>query len=356
MPIIQRSYFDAAQKGRDAAQSEQANALMNQARQQSINQNFLAQQQDLAAQKAAQVKEFTQQMFTASHYAAKAPNPKAFVEQNFPQLVEKYGPDWATATDDDVRNQLLGFQAQFGSQLGVGPAAPPGVSGAMYKYIGDDGKPRYGAAEDVRGRTPYREEPQVTPSYAPVQTADGVGAFDARTGRVRPTGVKPPDKPAEAPKLTESDKKARVLLASMENAEADIGKMSNVDTGSVAQRMLGSNPITAPLQSDDYRKYEAAGLRWAANLLYLKSGATATPDEIRSTWKQFFPQPGDGAGAKEQKAAARQQEVAAIKGVYDPSGAVQADTRQQAPAQAIEYLRAHPELKEQFRAKYGYLP
>ena len=33
-----------------------------------------------------------------------------------------------------------------------------------------------------------------------------------------------------------------------------------------------------------------------------------------------------------------------------------AQAQAQAPAQAVEYLRAHPELADQFKAKYGYLP
>jgi len=350
--IINRSFYDAAQKGREDGQAYNLNNLRQQAAQQSLASNALSQQQEMDAQKAAQVKEFAQQMLAAAQYAAKSPTPKAFVQQNFPQLVEKYGPGWATATDDDVRSQLLGFQAQFGSQLGVGPATPPGVSGAMYKYIDPVTKqPVYGGAEDVRGKTPFIEAPTAPPpSYSPVQTADGIGVLNSRTGQVRPTGIKPPEKPAEAPKQTETDKKARVLLASMENAEADISKMKDVDTGSIAQRMLGSNAITAPLQSDDYRKYESAGLRWAANLLYLKSGATATPDEIRSTWKQFFPQPGDGDGAKEQKAAARAQEVSAIKGVYDPNGAGAAT----APAAPAAPQAAPVQVKSD--AEYAALP
>ncbi len=39
-----------------------------------------------------------------------------------------------------------------------------------------------------------------------------------------------------------------------------------------------------------------------------------------------------------------------------PQAEQQSQPQMQAPAQAIEYLRQNPQLKEQFRAKYGYLP
>lgn len=130
-----------------------------------------------------------------------------------------------------------------------------------------------------------------------------------------------PGGPADPAKLktpSEGDKKAAVMFGSMVNAEQMLAAMpkGGTDTASTTQAVLGSNPVTSGLQSDEYRKYESAGLRWAANLLYLKSGATATPDEIRSTWKQFFPQRGDGDDVKAQKAQARGEEMRTVAGTY----------------------------------------
>jgi hypothetical protein len=48
----------------------------------------------------------------------------------------------------------------------------------------------------------------------------------------------------------------------------------------------------------------------------MKSGATATPEEVESTYMQFFPQPGDGPEVKAQKKAARMDEMIAITGAY----------------------------------------
>lgn len=166
--IIDRSYYGAAQQGRNDRMNEQNNMLRQQGMQQELAQNTLNQQRQQQADQAAQVKEFATQMHAAAQYAQQAPpgQTKAFVQQNFPQLVEKYGPDWNTATDEQVKQQLAGFQAQFGAQLGMGPAPPtppPGVSGAMYKIVDDNGNPVYADAAGAKGKKPY-SEPKAIPA------------------------------------------------------------------------------------------------------------------------------------------------------------------------------------------------
>lgn len=137
---------------------------------------------------------------------------------------------------------------------------------------------------------------------------------------------------------TEGDKKNAVLFSSMTNAEDQIAKLESApggatDTSSIANQIAGTTSLTKPLQSDAFRKYESAALRWSANLLYLKSGATATPDEVQSTRKQFFPQPGDGPEVKAQKEEARRQEVASIRQNMVPGAQPQLPSRPgQAPA------------------------
>jgi hypothetical protein len=121
----------------------------------------------------------------------------------------------------------------------------------------------------------------------------------------------------------------------MTNAEDQIAKLEKesggaTDTGSIWNQALGSNALTKPMQSDAFRKYESAALRWSANLLYLKSGATATPEEVQSTRKQFFPQPGDGPDVKAQKEAARQQEVESVRQYMVPGASSRAPSQSQA--------------------------
>jgi hypothetical protein len=135
--------------------------------------------------------------------------------------------------------------------------------------------------------------------------------------------------PSQKP-MGEADKKNAVLFDSMMNAEKQIQALEKqpggaTDTSSKWNAFLGGLPVVGGAakvaQTDEFRKYESAGLRWAANLLYLKSGATANPDEIRSTWKQFFPQPGDGPAVKTQKEAARAQEIESTRKYMVPGAA-----------------------------------
>jgi hypothetical protein len=122
---------------------------------------------------------------------------------------------------------------------------------------------------------------------------------------------------------SESDKKVADLYLDVVDAEKTVRALTaagTTDTSSRTQAILGSGPArwigVDSFQSDKFRKYEAAGQRWAANLLYIKSGATANTDEVRSTWKQYFPQPGEGAGVATQKAEARKQAIANVAKVY----------------------------------------
>lgn len=145
MPILNRSYFDAAQKGRDAAQSEQSNALLNRQRVLDVNQGeyanglmrdpnttpeqFIRAGQtgignalhNLQPDQAAQAKQFAEQMSLAIKYAKGSKSPKALIEQNFPQLAQQFGHEWQTATDDQVRAELDNAEAKFGVQAGIAP-------------------------------------------------------------------------------------------------------------------------------------------------------------------------------------------------------------------------------------------
>lgn len=312
--IVHRSYYDAAEKGRQDRQAYQGNALAQRLNEQRYQQNALAQTRETEDRASNQQKEFATQMVQAAQYGIQSATPKQFIQANYPNLARLYGPDWATATDDDVRRGLQDAIGKFGPMAGIGPAAPADP-GPLEQFIGPNGQPVYGTRRQALGQRPYDKPPQVVQQFTPVQTDAGIGSFNSRTGQITPTGAQaPPKTPTDKPP-TEGDKRARVMYMSMKNAEKQLEGVSGADTANLMDRALGKVGLGV-LNSDEYKKYEAAGLRWAANLLYLKSGATATPDEIRSTWMQFFPQPGDGDAVKAQKAEARAQELGAINGSY----------------------------------------
>jgi hypothetical protein len=219
--------------------------------------------------------------------------------------------------DPNLQQSLQAFIGLAGPQKPVDPGPLETVVDPVTK------QPVLRSRSAAAGMQPYIKPPEkdssVRPQLVEVLTPDGKTQKQwVYPGQSQGTPVGAPVDPTAAPKPpTETDKKNAVLLASMRNAEADIQNLiktdpKSADTSSLGNALLGSTPMTRVFQSDQYRKYEAAGLRWAANLLYLKSGATANPDEIRSTWKQFFPQPGDGPDVKAQKEQSRQQEISAV--------------------------------------------
>jgi hypothetical protein len=105
---------------------------------------------------------------------------------------------------------------------------------------------------------------------------------------------------------TEYEKKAGILFGEMMDA-ANQFQPGKADTSSKWNAMLGSNPVTNVFTSSGYRGNEAAGLRWAQNYLYLKSGQAAPAEEVNKTMVQYLPQPGDDPENVEQKAVAREQ-------------------------------------------------
>lgn len=126
-----------------------------------------------------------------------------------------------------------------------------------------------------------------------MNAASDQAKLDATTGKQRP--------------LTEYDRKARLLFSEMQDAAQQYDAADGGDTSSVTGSVLNSNPVTRPLASSGYKQHEAAGLRWAQNFLYLKSGQSAPAEEVRKTFVQYLPQPGDGDVVKEQKRVAREQ-------------------------------------------------
>lgn len=145
------------------------------------------------------------------------------------------------------------------------------------------------------------------------------GVFNPRTGKFEPQGeaVTPPG----AAKRTQQEATATLLYGEMRDAAKQLDETSGADTSSIGNAVLGSIPGGSAIQGQDFKKYEAAGLRWAQNFLYLKSGASAPAEEVRKTFVQYLPQPGDRQDVKDQKAIARQQaeeNVASANGLPAP--------------------------------------
>lgn len=145
------------------------------------------------------------------------------------------------------------------------------------------------------------------------------GVFNPRTGKFEAQG--PAVSTPGAAKRTQQEATATLLYGEMRDAAKQLDETSGSDTASIGNAVLGSIPGGSAIQGQDFKKYEAAGLRWAQNFLYLKSGASAPAEEVRKTFVQYLPQPGDGQTVKDQKAIARQQaeeNVASANGLPAP--------------------------------------
>lgn len=145
------------------------------------------------------------------------------------------------------------------------------------------------------------------------------GVWNPRKGTFEPQGE--PVTPPGAAKRTQQEATATLLYGEMRDAAKQLDETSGSDTASIGNAVLGSIPGGSAIQGQDFKKYEAAGLRWAQNFLYLKSGASAPAEEVRKTFIQYLPQPGDGQTVKDQKAIARQQaeeNVASANGLPAP--------------------------------------
>lgn len=301
-------------------QEQNAQGYQNQLamQQQGQQRNWMAQDQASKQQAFAQIGTLAQQALQAG------PNARQFVSQALqnPAYAQVFQSAGVNPGQIDLNSPTFEQDLQTWASLGPQKAQ-------QEAYTLTPGQKRFVGGREIASvplaepeMTPYQRE-SLSIERAKLKQAGEKGPTAPSGYRYGPDGSLvaipggPADKASEKPKQTESDKKASVLFGSMVNAEKQLaGLKGGADTSSLLQNAMGATEITKSMQSADYKKYEAAGLRWAANLLYSKSGATATPDEIRSTWKQFFPQPGEDAALKQQKAEARNQEMQAVAQAY----------------------------------------
>ncbi len=146
--IINRSYYDAAEKGRqdrDAAIQRTAhNALSHQAVAQGARVNALMDDPQATPEAYARVgrsdvansltnisnnsqgmeQEGHKRLFLAAQYALQSPDPKAFIAQNFPELA-KANPTFDTDTPEQVAQSLQQLLGKHGANAGIAPAPRP---------------------------------------------------------------------------------------------------------------------------------------------------------------------------------------------------------------------------------------
>lgn len=277
-------------------------------------QQFESQQAaaETAAQKESEAQQLKQSYVQAQRILVAPPGQRKFVadsmfdDQDKAELLAQ-GIDYNSLDDEGIAKLAAQLENQIGEQLGISPEVNKGPK--LNITPGPMGSQIITYDNTMRVLEPQQpDKPAAPPAgyrWSAGNTLEPIAGGPADKSNQ-------PDKPA-----TEGDKRAKVMYRSMTNAEKQIEAVTGADTSNLGQAILGKIGGGKVLQTDEYKRYEAAGLRWAANLLYLKSGATATPEEIQSTWRQFFPQIGDGPSVKAQKDEARQQEMGAINDSYE---------------------------------------
>ncbi len=343
--IINRSYYDAAEKGRQDKQAYQSNALAN--RINTINAdngeyvnalmrdpNTTLEQfaragrsdianslQNLRGDPAAAAKEFATQMTTAIRYAKGAKSPKAVVAQ-FPMLVETFGPGWDTATDDQIREQLEAAEARFGSQANIAPEVqkPPN----LITTVGADGRPVRG--EDVPGARVYEKPDDQNVNEQLVTRPAGPGlvqdfAWNPRSRSMAPVGQ--PYKPAttHTGNPTEGERGAANYFDRMQAAERllDPNFIPTVPQFMASRKQMEGGPLSSSIANkfldERTQKYYQAAADWVRAKLRKESGAAIGVQEMEQEIKTYFPLPGDTPAVVAQKAAARQQAIQGMRGM-----------------------------------------
>jgi hypothetical protein len=196
------------------------------------------------------------------------------------------------------------------SNLGFDPANP---DGAMDMILAE-----------ARGMT--------TPSKKDLMTVSpGSTVYDPISGQ---PVYKAPNKPGADTKFSEGATKAANFANMMKDAEGRLATMAGKDAQG------NPNPLQNPLgagealtesilpeaaanytRSPQYQQYKQAAEQWIRAKLRKESGAAIGNAEMAAEFVTYFPQPGDGPGVIESKAAAREQAtrgmLAESRGAYD---------------------------------------
>jgi hypothetical protein len=143
--IVNRDYYGAMERGRvdadQAVRRKQVNALGQIDVQQAQRYNALSQDPNATAEQFARVGQpgvansltnignnnrqnqqlDAQRLFLAAEYGIRSQQPKAFLQQNFPELVA-LNPNFANETDDQIKAGLQELRGRFGPTAGFVPA------------------------------------------------------------------------------------------------------------------------------------------------------------------------------------------------------------------------------------------
>jgi hypothetical protein len=201
-------------------------------------------------------------------------------------------------------------------QQAMTPAAAPEY---VYQNVTGVGLVAVNRANPQDVRVVQREQTReavAQPTVKTVQLGDGMVQDQwVRPGESSGTPLGVPYKSGTTKPLS-SELTSRVVLAQgMRDSEIELARLNPATVTGAFATMKPER-----MKSMDQKQYETSAKRWAANLLYFKSGAAATAGEIEATWQQYFPLPGDDSETIALKNRARMQEAASVQNALNMAG------------------------------------
>lgn len=293
--VINRSYYDAAQKGVQDRQNFQTNALNQRMGQQRLEHNALAQSRETEDRASMLQKEFATKMVQAAQYGIASNEPKRFIEQNYPQLAQAYGPDWANATDDQVRSGLQDAIGKFGPQAGIGPVAQK-----PDEFTLSPGQKRF-----VNGREVAAVPPNPSRGIK-VRSADGSEITIGGDGvpDYAPTELSKPSRNKLEETFINSQGNAFALREQLAKYRDEFSTFAGQAKAAIASGKEKLGMENAPQQQQflaDFTSWKSDTARLLSSYLNQLSGAAISPHE-ETRLKAGFPNDGDSPTVYKAKA------------------------------------------------------
>jgi hypothetical protein len=225
------------------------------------------------------------------------------------------------ATTNNATARALISKGASAEDVSAATRNPALMTALVQQYYGKDKWAVVQTGEDENGRKTYQQQNQVDGTLRPIAGGPAAGGGESSNFVTGPNGEQIPIPPG-------ANRKEFIKQVTHASADAAVGKGTEAQTkaAAFATRMTQAQNLLAPLeqqgtgflskitdmvpggnylQSPEYQRYKQASSAFITAMLRQESGAAINKDEFTRYERELFPQPGDGPGVIQQKAAAR---------------------------------------------------